>query len=908
MSLTIDESQTQATQRQDLRGVIYALSGTILSRVTGVPDAEVRWSTRNILPENGPLGPTDGQNWEPYILLPAFLEDELGNGRGQPPALRPYPMSVRNLAFQHKESILAALVDDDYTWEGSNASLWVTYLKPGQEPTDLVSGDWTPLRLRGILGAPSDMRQDAVTLPLFNRDLRRRDKLNLRRATREDFPNIFPDDEGRIIPVVVGKPDTRARTLRTDAGIFGRAAEALTVDDARQTIEVERGSFTDDQWQTAVLGGATFVLHDSDVELVFDGIDLGTGAGTADGNVTLKVNFPKVISGAIPRGGLIHEKRSEYSFTVANQGITSGLAGSDQMDQYSLAFELFDGSVVSESAVVLAGRWDIRDVADSKGINGARTEVFTDELPAVIVFDGSQGVSGTVSVTQDDVTQQPEFSTSSTENATGLKNFGTGAAGTAGVTNPTNAIDGNQDNGAGVPNGDTLSVTFNSAPGNFDDDDTVASTLWVIATGNFLFRAGSTGPTLGTLTGASKGQYRFTQSTARDFNQTVQAVGQSPTGGSVYDLYWEHDLSTTVTLTRTQDTEILVDITTDLPDLTTQIEPIRSVLWQPSDFQGLFGKVAGNPWRDGTKVGWVQPIVAQLADIQRWLLEDESPQYARYIDVESYNSADIRYGPGVGNLAVSGLSFVLQDQISWPQLEAQLGEQLMAHVYYGPRGHTLVPILLPEQYQELGGVQDFRLPGVPGSNASVSRGSPLMERGGLGNVVNNAKLLWQRDWLQTNQPESYQRTTFSQASGSVDVYGEKVEDPRLFYAFTTEGLGHETYMDAAALLYSNRDAFGVTRFTFETGHRAYPRTQGDIIRIVFAVDENVFRNVLCEVESLRNSPINGEHRIISCRTVAAPVKGLTFGEIWTDIFTQDADTWTDRITGVFDRWEQYWGT
>lgn len=897
MSLDVADSQTKATQRQDLRGVVYALSGTVLSRVSGVPDASVRWATDNVLAANGPAG---GDDWEPYMLLPTALEDELGDARGTPGNLKPYPIVVRNLAFQHKESMLAAMVDDDYTWEGSEATLWVAYLQPGQTVADLSSADWSVLRSRGVFGAPNDMRQDAVTLPLFSRDIKRRDKMTLRRATRDDFPEIFPADEGRIIPVVVGKSDTRTRMLRTNAGVFGRAAVARTTDDAAQGIQVDPAPFTQEQWQAAVSGGATFVLQDSNQEIVFDGINIGTGG---DNTITLFVTFPAVISGAIPRGGLIHEKKSEYRFTAANQDVTSGLTGGDGISQYNLAFELFDGSVVSETDTAA---WTLERVVDPDGINGYRTDFVTNELPVVILFEDSVGVSGTVAVTTEEVDQQPEFTTTNSQQLSDKKNFPTSAVGTAGVTNASNATDGNEDTGASVPDGDTLSVSFGNAPSPFANGDTTSSTLWVHCQGSFLFRQGSAGSTIGTLSAVSKGTFRFVLVSPADYDQTVDCVGQPGSGGVVYDLWWEHDLSTTITLTRSQDTSINVDITTDLPDLTTQMEPVRALLWQPTDFQGLFGESGGNPWRDAPKVGWVQPIPAQLADMQRWLLEDGDPTYANYIDVGNYGEAATRYGPG--NLQVSGMAFVLQDEITWPELEAQLAPQLMAHLYYGPEGHRLVPILTPEEYANLGGSQDFRLPGTPASNASVSRGSPLMDRGGLGAVVNEAKVVWERDWLLTDQIESYQRTEVAVNADSQNVYGPKVEDPLRLFAFTTKGLGHTAHVANVASLYANRDAFGVTRFVFETGHRAFSRTQGDIVRVAFAVDDGVFRNVLCEVENIRVSPINGERRVITCRTVAAPIFGLTFNLTWDDLYTDDLDTWTDRITGVFDRWEQYWGT
>ena len=119
----------------------------------------------------------------------------------------------------------------------------------------------------------------------------------------------------------------------------------------------------------------------------------------------------------------------------------------------------------------------------------------------------------------------------------------------------------------------------------------------------------------------------------------------------------------------------------------------------------------------------------------------------------------------------------------------------------------------------------------------------------------------------------------------------------------------EAHAEAIAQFLADRYAAGATRFTFDTVGEVVGVQIGDIVRVTYATAANppVYRNSMCEVELVKQVPNSVNRYTVTCRSIGTPQKGLTTGYIWTDVYILDADSWADRVTNDFDRWEQYFG-
>lgn len=891
MSLT--SGQLDATQRRTLQGVVYALSGALKSRVSAIPDGAFYWSTSFV-----PLGsgPTSGHEYEPFLTLPARIQEEVSYQPGEPPPLHPIPLTFRNLPYRHKESLVAALVDDDYAWEGTEASLWVAYLRPGQTVSDLSSSDWIPQRLRGQFGAPKDIRPDGFTIPLHSRDVKRRGKLNLRRATSGDFPNIDPADDGRVIPLMVGSHPGWVKALRTDAGLYGFSKSAP----AGAGTFYLTSPFVKSRWDAAV--GNTFFIGDTSVTVTLEDV-----TATAENILIFNIQGASGLPINLPDGKLVQERKSEYRFTLTNHPMQ---IISNNIDT---AFLDTRGNVIPPPA---NSPTSLELVADTKALSGYRTDVVFTEPDQPPVLQPNLASSGTVSITQENVTQQPEFSTPSTNLSTKL-NYPSDSEGSIGVSHEF-AADGNENTGASMQPGESVTLLFNGAPGSFSNDETINSVIHIVVQGQVDITAGSYTKDLNLL---GKGQFRFQLPNAEDFDQHITVTASLDGNGAVlYEAWWEHDLSQSIEINRQTDVAINVDIASDIGSQA-EMEPVDGVVFNVSqaflaDFFG--GGASGvNPWAYDKEVFFSEywkktnraTPAAVFADLQRWLLEDGSADYSRYINSGVYNTARRRWRL----LGVSGLGFAITKPITWEEMEASLAAQTRCHAFYGPEGHELVVMETDDTLETSSVELEFRLPGVPEPNASQSASGPMMIRGNTSDVENTVLVHWERKWLEDSANEVgslYQRSIEVSNSDSVTAFGERrrVQGPRAWWGWglRKEAHGVPGVVSGIAQFYADRFAFGVTRFTFETGHVAAKLGKMSLIRVVFAAAEGVYRNVPCVVESISRSPINGEQYTITARTVGQPRKGLTFALTWDDLFTDATDKWHTRITGRLDRWVQYW--
>lgn len=898
MALTISSGQTDATQRRTLHGAVYLLSGVLQSRVSGQAAAPVRWANTTF--SGGP----DGGLWEDYLALPATVETELAFRPGDVPPLHPINIPIRNRAFQNSPTILAAIVDEAYAWEGMEATLYVGYLAPGQTAGDLAAGDWTAVRSRGQLGSPRDIGQDAFTLPLLSRDTIRRQSLRFRVAEVSDFPNLDPGDAGRVIPVVYGAPDTYYRAVRTDAGLYGFSISGMV---SGTTIVDIRSEF---DFTTA--SGDTFYLHRQDKTVTLSTIqDFRQNVKqTADFRLTLS----SPIDYSVPAGALMQEKKTTYTFVMANHKRIPRLGDSLPVDTV-FALERLDGSVVEISSDKNT-QWSSAGVADTKAMYGDRAEVSMldagERLPAIIprLDLPSNAVDDNIAVTT-----QPDFSTTEEVEATKV-NIPNGPGGSSA------AFDGNENTSANIPSGTSVNFTFPSITGGtFTNGDTDRSILVFTSEGTIQWT--DAGAVSYITTSGAKGSYRVVAPSEQSFNQTVRAIAQS-TGVEVYELEWEHELSTTIDITRDTDAVVGGAVTSDFDGFI--LEPIRALLIKA----GCFGDTAiggvdhlRSPWQetdtDENDIKVARPTTV-FATLQRQLLEGAINQagsvadadYAPFIDVPAYDAANARY---IANDI--RFNFVIDKPITWPELEAQLALQARSHAFYGPQGHQLIYI---EDDSDLLGITpaaEFFLPGTPDPNAAQSAGTPLMERTSTADVVNTSRVYYQRNNLQdrTRELQDAFRSFLQESNAdSLAVYGNRYDaesDLGLWAVSPHVAVGSSAYTASGhasliAQARADRLAFARTRFAFETGAVAYGLTAGDLVRVAFAVDRNVFRNVICECESVQASPINAERRLIVARSVAVPQIGLTANFTWADLFTSTSDQWTTRIdTGV--TWAQLWG-
>ncbi len=930
MSLDITSGQEDATRRRTLYGAVYALSGTLLSRVNGLPDAPIRWATRSF--SGGP----SGDLYEEYIALPDGIEEELPFKLGDFSPQHPIDIPIRNLPFRFSDSLLAAIVDEEYAWEGSEATLYVGYLKPEQRPEDLAPSDWTSIRKLGQFGSPQNVQQDGFRLPLFSRDSLRRQTLNFWKATKDVWPNLDPLDEGRVVPVIIGAPDSWVRSIRSNAGVYGLTTGSTT-SGTTSGLEIQ-SSFT--AAQLSGLSGRQVYVHRLDKLRTVAQVVTDTNAG---GVATLF--FSANLDFNIPQGALVQERLPYYEFvlcaqTLPNQSLSALSGIYDPSATVSYAFETIDGRVIPFTDLLISGINEFmffgvyehfeapfsRDVLTAgSGVYFAfRLYDFNETpigitVPALVPRLNLPPTGGDVDITID---TQPEFTPSVNVIQATKQNFPTGPGGASA------AFDGSENTGFSLGAFGSVTFTFPSVPGGtFDNNDTIRSILKVTSQGDILFFSGVT--EFFHPTSASKDSYTILQATPRAFNQSITATAQTAGGGIVYEISWEHELETDLTIDRSTDVAASGGVITP-EDIGFDMVPIKGVLCKlASSFAGE-DSFAQSPWRGGTLTGILQPSYSRrclptsvFANLQKKYLEDggnfsaTSGDYTAFIDAASYDQAEAEYVSR--NIR---LNFAITEPLEWPDLERELAKQSRSHAFYGPNGHQLIVIPDTSEAEQATEEAYFRLPGTPNPNVTQPTGSPLIERTSPSDIINVTEVHWGRQYhIPTQRADASERYLFlinGEHAGSRAIFGDRYDTDGPIEAWAISNIltlatslsptysGEEHAQDLADFI-ADRQAFARTRFSFETAWQDFGLTQGSVIRVAFAAAPNVFRNVACEVEDIRVSPINSERRVITARSIGAPQRGLVPALIWTDLFTETDDTWAERFTNIRDRWQQYFG-
>ncbi len=889
----ITDAQASATQRHDSHGVVYLLSGTLPGR-GAVPDAEFRWATQTF---SGALGVYEG-----YIGRPALYSRGQPLTLGEAPTLQPVRVPVRNLPFAHAPSLVAAITDEDYAWEQATATMRVGYLGPGQRPEDLAAGDWAPLALDGFLGSPQDIRSDGFVVPVYPRGAKRNQKVRqsfvgvIEPITPASSVPIDREDVGKPFPIVVGQPDSWIPLPTLDQGVRGFTVSAQNAGDTVITIRpITVGGISG----LNQAGAGQFSIHYRTpvYGLVKDSVQFDEDTGL------LTLTLTSGLAADIPRGAFAQDSPVAVHYQWAAAGHRLLSIGATLSGYMGWLFP--DGSVVPADH----SRWAF-DHAVANLENGYDGKAHIVRLAYVSTDNPNVPVFFNPAAEDVVVTTQPDFNTTAKERLTSKLNYPTGGTG----ANNSLARDGSTDTAVSLGVAASITLTFPSPPSPFANDDTTGSTLHVVTQGNIDFTNAAGSTTFGQAngTGGANRTFRFTQGSARDYNETVRCVGAGGSGGSVVEVWWEQDLEVDISLTR--DTDAVVGAAGTSGEVGPILQFARLVMRVPTlsgnaittSMLDADGALIDNFWREQEPFGFTNYVplpTTVMAGLQGLLLGEGTDA----INTESYDAAHAIYDTAADEVR---WNFALLDEVrSWTDLERQLAEQARAHFYYGPSGHEILYRKSTSGLEAETTQQTFRLPGTPGANVQQGQ-NPLMERTSVAQIVNGAEAKWQPNYVQRGQ---FEQLTSGQNAESLSIYGVRrdTQGQRRYWAHSSPP-GHPTY-DANGVvsgilnLVSEQQAFASTRFAFDTAWVAYGLDRGSIVRVAYPVTDNVFRNVAAEVEDIRVSPANAELYSIICRAVAPPQLGQEPLFAWLDLFTVSNDQWTTRLDVPFrPAWADYW--
>lgn len=937
--LQITTAQRQSSDRHNLREAVYLLSGEVTTR-SGVPNASIRWSTREVT--------AFGEIYEAYMAPPRAVVRAMGfepGSQGQFPAIR---IPIRNLPFGHTESIVASVTDDDYRFENTVVTLRVGYVRPGEDPNDLDDADWTPLVLKGFLGPPEDVTLDGFVLPVFNRGARRNLSLQWPQLPSPGAMAggaIDRKDGGRMPPVIVGVPQEWIRVPTLNLGVRGFLASGYDAGSTQLTFstitagpeDFVSGNVPDSGNQADLgkygtgTGRAGLLVHY--LGPVYEVVSASYDQAAQEFTVTLDSG----LAAAVPRGGFVQQWGPSFNpatgriLAASDSGNSNGEVGwwwvaaghamnSDVGVRYGWRFA--DGEVrpIDEAVWPLAygsnptgvsldaeGGRNVGGLSDSAFLNATKIFVSrgTRAAPnAPVYYDPL--------VDSVEITQQPEFTTEAAN--TGAINRATGGSG----TDNDKLRDGSEETGRAFAAGEEVTLTFPDAPSPFSNSDTTKSTLHIVmstsSSNGIRFTSAGGGTEFAQITPPVTGVQKFAiaQSSARNFNTSVRVVAPTGGGGSVFEVWWEHDLSATVQNSRTQDVAItsganLVGPPMQFAELVVRHTQQGSVLHQSAISGGnVINIPSSSPFYDqetfsGATYRVPYPTNALLG--LHLLLGTEGD--VDLIDTDSYEAAHTLFA--AENIR---LSFAWTEETrpnSWSELERQLGEQSRSFCFYGPSGHQVLFLEAASGLEVATIQQSFRLPGCPGANTFPSTG-PLMERTRVTELINQVEAEWDRDLLT----DKFRRITSGANDTSISEVGARRSD-RGPYQFSMHSPweGNSNWDVAGQVsgivqFYADRQAFAATRFTFDTAWIAHGLDRGSIIRVAYPVTPQYFRNVVCEVESVAASPLSNESFQVIARAVSTPLKSLEPNCTWVDAFDDETDQWPTVIASEYDTWKQHW--
>ena len=968
--LEITDSQRQSSDRHNLRAAIYLLSGTFVGR-SGVTDAPFYWSTHEVT--------AFGQLFKPYLAPPLSVARGIGFEPGSEASFPEVRIPVRNLPFAHSESMVAAITDEDFRVENTTATLRVAYLRPGQTASSLADEDWTPLVLDGFLGPADEITLDGLILPLFNRGARRNQLISWPRLPSPETMSggaIDASDAGTIPPIVVGNPRDWFRVPTMNLGVRGFTSSGF---DTGQTAITFRAITVGSE--NLASGNAIFGNPGISIHYTFPVYEVASAAFNSN-TKEFTVYLGSGLAADVPRGAYVQQHGPGLHPISGKPVIHSAEAtdfedgtyffwalgapvGSTQISppvtvddvDYQFGWLFPDGEVrpadISTWPILLdTSYFDSEGYDFSLSGNGGANMGDGDTDPR---FTGGQlirmgrGIPSApfVPVYYDplvngdqEVTQQPEFT--SVESAFGVLNRPSGGsdAGSGSGTN-ADARDGSYATNVLVENGHSITLTFNSAPAPFANDDTTSSVLHVVCRAS----TGEGGETAVNVTdgvaltyleipvGLGTGEpteFIVQLPSPADFNQELHFTSNTlstPDGAArIVEAWWEHSLTTTVSATRTVDVAITsgtvplgsvmqyADLVMRAPDTGGIIPALwisggvargRGFVEEPSPFYA--GEAINIPGSPASGFAVAVPYPSSVMVGLHALLGSVEGNFQTTINSGTYRFAHDKYV--ADNIR---LGFVWDERnhpSDWTELERMVAEQSRSFMYYGPSGHELLYLESASGFEALPIVQSFRLPGMPGAN-TFATGQPLYSRTRTTELVNIYELQWDPDPLTGD----YRRSIEKRNDGSIADIGVRRRDqgPATFSLHTpweaNPGFTVAPTLSGMAQFYVDRQAFAATRFAFDTAWIAHGLDRGSLISIAYPVTATSFRGVIAEVESVEVSPINGDRFSIIARSITRPQKGSADDLTWIDVFDDLTDSWTTEILQEFDSWTDYWGT
>jgi hypothetical protein len=865
-------------------------------------------------------------DWDPMIAPPQNVARDMTYTLGQTDSTPGIRIPVRNLAFRGSPSVLAAITDNVYAWEGARASLRVAYLKDGQGPEDVPDEDWTFLVKDGFLGSPEGVSMDGFSLPLYSFGSRRNQAIS-QYQTYVSPPAFVTstigavtvtgqngvrdiDHLGKVLPVIVGAPPGWIPAVNNSMPVRGFTVSGYSAGDTKLEAQLIT-SGGDLRWRGDSLGNFVVMVHYRTPTYTCQPSGelnpLGSGCTLDTSTNILTINLTSGLAADVPRGAYVVELADTSLVAADNQAWNGASVGLDLISGF-VAWRLRDGSIVPVDTARWPWLWaggGTEDVGLALELDGG-----TVGNPNPFAFFDPLG--------EVDVTQQPNFSSTQ---AAQLTNYASGGSAPIGESEQ-DMRDSDDTTFVSLTAPEQATLTFNDAPAPFANGDTTQSIINITSQNSLEVTNNAGTVTFATISGgAVTKQTRLVLSGAVDFNETIRffgGIGGSGTG-QVFEAWWEHTLSANVTQTRDDDVEIgggpavgevLVpaDIVFMVPSKRGQ-DVLRSVRdadgnWTDSPFR----EGGGAPTAD--RRAQPQQVVAGLTGL---LLS----QGLDTLNSGSYEAAQAFY-----DTTEIEWHFVIQEPLgTWSDLEAELAEQARAHLFYGPSGHEFVPAQDDGDLDLIAARQAVRLEGAPAAN-STATGGALMVRTPTSEVVNTEEVQWQPSWLERGL---FGQTTLVSSQDSVDAFGEqrRAGGNRRWWALaqptygTTSGVPPDVGDDipgvvsGLAQFYADRHAYAQTRFSFETAWIAAGVDRGSIVSVSFPVtaDGTQGRLVKAEVEEIVRSALNGERFRVTCRTVGNPQLGFSEIFTWAELFVVPAtDLWTTYIpaSGVGARWPDNW--
>jgi hypothetical protein len=916
VSILLSSGQIDATQRRTLQGVVYLLSGTTTN---GSP---FRWSNHQFDQIVGEVPFHELNHWEEYLALPRTIERALAARLGERQPIHPIAIPVRNKLWRDDLPLLAHLVDGTEEFDGSTATLFVAYLKPGQEPAELAYEDFTPVLSDGKLGAPQDLQLDGFTLQLLPASERRVGKASLTRAVLNPVTGgtdavggyaMDPRDEGKPLPYVVGAPYQWLPTIRV-TGPYGYVVSGV----ASGATSIRIGNLASKRTSGSHLANWLADFNDGPVLIHrAQGFDVSASYSGDDSEFIDITCDPLPFE--VPQGAIVQSAPSDLtgtmSFYLCSPGLNTSLVGDP--GPMELAWMKSDGSVIpiSDSLPRTLHTVDLANARSYSFHAIVRTEVATpaEKAQGCWLLEPDLVASGGGSA-EAEVTVQPEYTNSKIATLTNYPDD----SDSDGSDDGESARDGALETHTTIIDTESLTLFFPSVTDfdpDFANDDTTRSFLNIAlsrvagGSGTVRVQAGDFEVLLTPPSGPSSDPIQFklpapTGFGKPDFDQQVVVTALSGDGQiRIHECWWDHTLMTVVSAQRTVDTEVAGGGGTEVVINRPPKMVDARLVWRPKHNRGNYAAelTANIPWLsddpDLTDAFISSPPTAFAAMMNFF----HNRTVFQGIDEASYTAAEVAYS----GLAIRA-NFALTEDIDWDQFEADFGVQFRCHTFEGVRGHEMHVLEDAATYDAMEPEYTFRLPGLPDANCVQAQGAQLFERLATSELFNFMEVEWEQAYVGPNAGRFEQKFSVT-ATSNVEIKHPGGLQQFWMHAQPKRpgSFSAESAVESIAQWYVDRQGRMQLRFSFDTGWVAYGLDRGSIVRVVFSVGPGLVRHLMCEVEDYHNSPINAERVTLTCRGVGTVQQGDPDAAIitWEDAFAPGM-TWQD-LFNPGDSWDDH---